>query len=52
MQMTSFIAAGYGQAKNRDDLRHYFAFATPAAATVRSNIARMRKVAEGAEVVA
>lgn len=38
MQMTSFIAAGYGQAKNRDDLRHYFADATPAAATAEAGL--------------
>src|SRR4051812_36247062 len=26
MQMTSFIAAGYGNAKNKSDLRHYFEY--------------------------
>lgn len=26
MQMTSFIAAGYGNARNRNDLRHYFEY--------------------------
>ena len=26
MQMTSFIAAGYGNAKNQQDLRHYFEY--------------------------
>ena len=26
MQMTSFIAAGYGNAKNQKDLRHYFEY--------------------------
>ncbi len=41
MQMTSFIAAGYGQAKNRDDLRHYFEFATPAAATAEPGLAEV-----------
>lgn len=33
MQMTSFIAAGYGQAKNRDDLRHYFEYSMSGAET-------------------
>lgn len=28
MQMTSFIAAGYGNAKNRNDLRHYFEYSS------------------------
>lgn len=28
MQMTSFIAAGYGNAKNQKDLRHYFEYSS------------------------
>jgi hypothetical protein len=28
MQMTSFIAAGYGSAKNTKDLRHYFEYSS------------------------
>jgi hypothetical protein len=28
MQMTSFIAAGYGNARNRNDLRHYFEYSS------------------------
>lgn len=28
MQMTSFIAAGYGNAKNKNDLRHYFEYSS------------------------
>lgn len=28
MQMTSFIAAGYGNAKNRKDLSHYFEYSS------------------------
>ncbi len=28
MQMTSFIAAGYGNARNTKDLRHYFEYSS------------------------
>lgn len=28
MQMSSFIAAGYGNAKNKNDLRHYFEYSS------------------------
>lgn len=38
MQMTSFIALGYGNAKNKADLRHYFEFSSSGVEAVEDGL--------------
>lgn len=38
MQMTSFIAAGYGNARNRKDLSHYFEYSSQGVEVVEDGL--------------